>query len=455
VCTGVSLLLPGVDEYVAQSTLVARLFNGVSSLQPVVVSHAAPNDAASSSSSLPVSIAGTLSATLLAQGLRLHGVPPAVTKCLDSADQAALLCGMEAAVHAGLIAGPRGGIATAAAAATAAEFEWPAAEPPPRLADRDQASTGVILATSFPSLEGAMDASATHDRVWLFRQLVQANAQLAQLLHARGPNLQVSASCTSTSLAVAVAYDWIRVGRCDRVIIIAADNVTAPSTLRAVSEGFASCGVTSPMADPSEVAQQPFGVHRAGMVLGAGAVGLVLESALACEARRGTPHARLLGVHACNSAFHGCRMDVAHLAAELDKFLTAMAQEHDLPARKEWCRELIYFAHETGTKGANGCAQSEMDMLERVFGEDSKAHVLVTATKWMTGHAMGVSFEEVLAVLSLCEGRVPPIQTLVEDRDPALGAFQVSRGGSHPRSYVLHMSAGFGSQVAFVLYGKA
>ena len=44
---------------------------------------------------------------------------------------------------------------------------------------------------------------------------------------ARGPNTQINSACASTTQAVAIAEDWIRAGRCRRVVIVAADDVTS------------------------------------------------------------------------------------------------------------------------------------------------------------------------------------------------------------------------------------
>ena len=57
-------------------------------------------------------------------------------------------------------------------------------------------------------------------------------------LRARGPNTQVNAACASTTQAIALAEDWIRSGRCRRVIVIGADNVTSDNLLEWVGAGF-------------------------------------------------------------------------------------------------------------------------------------------------------------------------------------------------------------------------
>eukprot|EP00966_Prymnesium_polylepis_P072728 1688669-Prymnesium_polylepis.1 len=71
----------------------------------------------------------------------------------------------------------------------------------------------------------------------------------------------------------------------------------------------------------------------------------------------------------------------------------------------------------------------------------------------MTGHAMGVCFEDVLAVAALSTGRAPPVVNH-KVADPVLGPLRLSRGEPHDCKYALHFAAGFGSQVTYVLYRK-
>lgn len=75
-------------------------------------------------------------------------------------------------------------------------------------------------------------------------------------------------------------------------------------------------------------------------------------------------------------------------------------------------------------------------------------------TKGLTGHPMGVSFEDVVAAEVLFTGTVPPIANLQEP-DPFLGSdLKYSTGGSYECKYALRFAAGFGSQIAIALYGK-
>lgn len=54
---------------------------------------------------------------------------------------------------------------------------------------------------------------------------------------------------------------------------------------------------------------------------------------------------------------------------------------------------------------------------------------------------------------ALSTGRVPPVVNHRQE-DPLLGSLRLSKGGSHQCKYALHFAAGFGSQVAYVLYRK-
>ncbi|RLB74350.1 MAG: hypothetical protein DRH15_15510, partial [Deltaproteobacteria bacterium] len=67
------------------------------------------------------------------------------------------------------------------------------------------------------------------DRKFIFRALSFGHAQFAELVGARGPNVQVNAACSSTTLAVSMAADWIRLGRCRRVLVVGADDITNPT----------------------------------------------------------------------------------------------------------------------------------------------------------------------------------------------------------------------------------
>jgi len=72
------------------------------------------------------------------------------------------------------------------------------------------------------------------------------HSQFAEAIGARGPNIQINSACASTTQAFAVASDWIRTGRCARVVVISADDITSDRMLPWFGSGFVASGAAAP-----------------------------------------------------------------------------------------------------------------------------------------------------------------------------------------------------------------
>src|ERR1035441_2375375 len=83
------------------------------------------------------------------------------------------------------------------------------------------------------------------DRRFLFRILSMGHSQFAEFIGARGPNTQINSACASTTQAVALAEDWIHAGRCRRVIVVAADDVTTDNLIDWMGAGFLASGAAA------------------------------------------------------------------------------------------------------------------------------------------------------------------------------------------------------------------
>jgi 3-oxoacyl-(acyl-carrier-protein) synthase len=221
------------------------------------------------------------------------------------------------------------------------------------------------------------------------------------------------------------------------------------------------------------MAALPFDRRRSGMILGAGGIGMVLEredvavrrfaerAALRSSVGGISPNeqpfkCRLLHTLYSNSAYHGASLDRVHIASEMQRFLDAVKRIHGI-TRAEIAARGVYFSHETCTHAtaSASCAANEVHALHECFGE-LLPQLVILNTKGFTGHPMGVSFEDVVAVEVLCTGRIPPVANLQEPdshlEELARGPLRLSRGGPHSAKYALRFAAGFGSQVAFALY---
>ncbi len=285
------------------------------------------------------------------------------------------------------------------------------------------------------------------DRRFLFRILSMGHSQFAEHIGARGPNTQVNSACASTPHAVAMAEDWIRAGRCRRVVIVSADDASSDLLMEWIGSGFLASGAAATDGAVEEAAL-PFDRRRHGMVVGMGAAALVVESAAAARERGIAPICEVLSTVAANSAYHGTRLDVHHISSVMET-LVAQAESRYGVKREEMAPETVFVSHETYTPARGGSASAEVNALRNVFGA-STDQIVMANTKGFTGHAMAVGIEDVVAVRSLETGLVPPVANFKEI-DPELGALNLSRGGAYPVRYALRLAAGFGSQISMAL----
>ena len=314
--------------------------------------------------------------------------------------------------------------------------------------DADTSTLRAELDQHVATLRAEIDAHPySFDRRFLFRVLSMGHSQFAEFIGARGPNTQVNAACASTTQAITVAEDWIRAGRCRRVIVVAADNATSDNLLGWIGAGFLASGAAATDADVEEAAL-PFDRRRHGMIIGMGAAAIVVEVAESAEERGIRPIAEVLAGVTANSAFHGTRLDVHHITAEMERLLTEAEQRWGLD-RHELAPQTVFVSHETYTPARGGSASAEIASLRSVFGSAADG-IVIANTKGLTGHAMGTGIEDVVAVKSLETGLVPPIPNFKET-DPDLGELNLSRGGAYPVQYALRLAAGFGSQVSMIL----
>ncbi len=319
--------------------------------------------------------------------------------------------------------------------------------------------TGIVFASCFPGLQMAMkhaknngdDGEGRFDRRFLFQTLNMGHSQFAQYTGIRGPNTTINLACASATAAFGVAEDWINTGRADRVIIISADDVTGDDLWEWIGGGFAASGAASTHNVVEETAL-PFDKRRNGLILGMGAAAFVIEKHSQANQRGVQPIAELLGTKIANSAYHGTRLDVEHVAQTVDNFMTEMESKWSID-RHKIAPNTVFFSHETYTPARGGSAQSEVKALRSTFG-NSADNLVIANTKGFTGHPMAVGIEDASMLYGMLTGRIPPIANHREN-DPELGNLKLSKGGDYPNlEYGLRFGAGFGSQIALSLVRK-
>ena len=378
------------------------------------------------------------------------GVPARMIDALDITTQLAVAAGLEALRDAGIPL-----VKTYKTTATGKKVPtgWGLPE-----ALRD--GTGIIFASAFPGYSrlveklanNGADAEGHFDRRFLFQVLSMGHSQFAQMIGARGPNTAVNAARASTTQALSLAEDWIRLGRADRVLVIGADDVTNEHMLQWFGGGFMAAGAATTEKDV-EKAALPFDARRHGMILGMGAVGLVVERADLAASRGVHPIGTLLSSVMVNSAFHGTRLDREHIASAMHRAVQQACDKVGVSPGQMAARAM-FMSHETYTPARGGSAGAEISSLREAFG-DASSQVTIANTKGFTGHPMGAGIEDAIALKALQYGIIPPIPNFREP-DPELGDLRLSMGERREDlDFAIRLAAGFGSQLAISVWKKA
>ncbi|MBW2012031.1 MAG: acyltransferase domain-containing protein, partial [Deltaproteobacteria bacterium] len=288
------------------------------------------------------------------------------------------------------------------------------------------------------------------DRNLLLNIIPLGSAHFAQLVKAKGPNMQLSGACATTTQAVGVAEDWIRSGRCDRVIIIGGEAATSQAQGPWICSGFLALGAATVKKTVAEAAK-PFDVTRNGTILGSGAVSIIVEREDRIKKRGFNGQAEVLGTYMGNSAFHATKIDVNHLAEEMNRFMSGVEERHHIE-KKDYTGSMVFMSHETFTPARGGSAAAEVSAIKNTF-PDHYRDITITNTKGFTGHTLGVGLEDAVIVKALQKGLVPPIANLknIPDEFKDLNLNKKNRGSY---DYALHFSAGFGSHFSFLFIRK-
>ncbi|MDJ0857384.1 MAG: acyltransferase domain-containing protein, partial [Desulfobacterales bacterium] len=286
------------------------------------------------------------------------------------------------------------------------------------------------------------------ERNLLFDVVPLGSAHFAQLIKAKGPNMMMSGACASTTQAVGVAEDWIRTGRCDRVIIVGGEASTSETQSPWIASGFLALGAAS-IKEVVTDAAKPFDEERNGTILGAGAVSMIIEREDRIRERGLNGQAEILGTYIGNSAFHATQIDQKHLTAEMARFVRRVESHHDIdPA--DYTRSMVFMSHETFTPARGGSASAEVGSLKQTY-PDHYRNITITNTKGFTGHTLGAAIEDAVMIKALQEGRVPPIANLARVPEE-FGDLNFSCGENGcGYEYGLHYAAGFGSHFAFLM----
>jgi 3-oxoacyl-[acyl-carrier-protein] synthase II len=269
-----------------------------------------------------------------------------------------------------------------------------------------------------------------------------ASGYIAIQLNAQGPNMAVTAACSTGGHNVGEAYETIRRG--DAEVIITGSS-EAPIHPTIVASFTTMRGLAGDNEHP-ERACKPFDARRDGFILSEGAAALVLESLDHALARGAPIVAEIIG--------YGNSADARDMVAA-DETGAGAARAMKMALRKAAIapEQVDYInAHGTGTPLNDA---SETQAIKTVFGQQAY-RMAVSSTKSMLGHMMGAagSVEALICALAVHDGRIPPTINL-EQPDPACDLDYVPNTAREARVIVaLSNSIGLGGHNSALIFRR-
>lgn len=262
----------------------------------------------------------------------------------------------------------------------------------------------------------------------------------------KGPSLAVTSACSSSSHALIMALDQIRLGRVDVVISGGAD---ADVTYTGVG-GFNALHALSTRNDSPATASRPFSKSRDGFILSEGAGCLILEEYEHAKARGAKIYAELVGGALTSDAYHMTAPEPEGLGAE--KVMRMAIEDADITPNN------IDYINTHGTSTPLGDI-AEVKAIKAVFGEHVYSMNL-SSTKSMTGHMIGGTgaVEALASIMALKDGIIPPtINHADDDVDEEIDSrinFTFNEPQKRKIRYALSNTFGFGGHNATLIFKK-
>jgi 3-oxoacyl-(acyl-carrier-protein) synthase len=250
-----------------------------------------------------------------------------------------------------------------------------------------------------------------------------------------GPVMTHSSACTSSGGAIGDAFRAIRDGYLDIAI---AGGAEAPMLPTFMSMWGGLRALADP--DPDDVSRscKPFASNRTGLVLGEGAVFVVLESIQHAQARDAESYCRLTGYGIASDGYH----------------IGSPNSEGQAASMREALRDAELASSDIGYLNAHATATLNGDPIEAAAINAVFDDVPVSSTKAIHGHLLGAASAIEFAVTALAVNQaLLPATAHLEQVDPICDLHHVANTSifRHPIAHAMSFSSGFGgTNVALV-----
>jgi 3-oxoacyl-[acyl-carrier-protein] synthase II len=236
-----------------------------------------------------------------------------------------------------------------------------------------------------------------------------AAGRIAIEYNIHGPNFAVVNACASGTAAAGEAFELIRRGDADVMIVGGSEAALVPVILG----GFDVTGAMSRRNANPAAASRPFDIDRDGFVMSEGSAVLILESLDHAQARGARIYAEVVGY---GNTVDGQSMVAPHTEARgaIDAMRIALRKAAQYGVRPQ---DVDYInAHGTSTPLND---PGETLAIKRVLGEHAYS-IHVSSTKSMLGHLLGAAgaIEAIVCAKVIETGWIPPTINL-DNQDPA------------------------------------
>ncbi len=260
----------------------------------------------------------------------------------------------------------------------------------------------------------------------------------------RGPNFAVVSACASSTNAIIVAMDTLKLGKADIVITGGAESVIGIAGMG----GFNAMKAMSERNDDPKTASRPYDKDRDGFIMGEASGVLVLEELEHAKKRGAKIYCEVVGGGATADAYHLTAPHPEGLGAK--NVMIAALRDAQMEATE------IDYINTHGTSTPLGDI-AEAKAITAVFGEHAY-NLNISSTKSMTGHCLGAAgvIEAIACIKAVIHDIVPPTINHFTD-DPELDNrlnFTFNKAQKRTVNAALSNTFGFGGHNACVIVKK-
>jgi 3-oxoacyl-[acyl-carrier-protein] synthase II len=257
---------------------------------------------------------------------------------------------------------------------------------------------GVIIGTSGSSVRGPDDLGGPETkRFKIIREMINAPSAWISIENAfKGPSFTISAAYASGSYAVVRAFDLIRWGLLDVVVVGGVDCLLTKNNVKRGN----LMKLLSTKNDGPEKAMRPFDQKRDGFVLSDGGCAVVLESYEHALKRNANVYAWIMGYGSLSEAYS--LQSYSPNGTGMEQTIELTLKNTGIP------KEKIGYVNANGTSTIVNDLR-ETAVIKKVFGKHAY-DLLISSQKSMLGHCVGGAdtIEFSVTALALKTQKIPP-----------------------------------------------